>query len=147
MARPSTVDRLPPEAHLIIKRARAAGGTIDEIIAELGDRWGPVSRSALGRHVMKLGTLHQQRGVQQIEEISGSIGRLEASLGELRRELAENGGGLLPAGWTVTSEGAVLSESDQVAAALARLRNEYRRGLTVIMLLFAVGALWLGLGS
>ena len=55
MARPSTVDRLPIEARLAIKQLRAAGGTLDEIMAKLGEIGVTVSRSALGRHVKKMG--------------------------------------------------------------------------------------------
>lgn len=54
MARPSSIDRLPPEIRERIGRLRDAGRTIDEILAALDALDVDVSRSALGRHVQKL---------------------------------------------------------------------------------------------
>lgn len=56
MARPSSIDRLPPEIRAEIGRLRGEGHTIDAILAHLADLRSHVaiSRSALGRHIKGL---------------------------------------------------------------------------------------------
>ena len=51
MARPSSIDRLPPEIRETIGRLREHGRTLDEILDHLRSMEIGVSRSALGRHV------------------------------------------------------------------------------------------------
>jgi len=54
MARPSSIDRQPPEIRERIARLREQGRTIDEILDALQALDVDVSRSALGRHVKSL---------------------------------------------------------------------------------------------
>lgn len=54
MARPSKIDRLPPEIREAIGRLRDHGKTIDEILDHLRSMEIEVSRSALGRHVQAM---------------------------------------------------------------------------------------------
>jgi hypothetical protein len=56
MARPSSIDRLPPEIRAEIGRLRGEGHTIDAILSHLADMRShvAVSRSALGRHIKGL---------------------------------------------------------------------------------------------
>ena len=51
MARPSSIDQLPPEIREEIGRLRDGGATIDQIVAHLRGLAAVVSRSALGRHI------------------------------------------------------------------------------------------------
>ena len=51
MARPSKIDRMPPEIRDAIGRLRDHGRTLDEILDHLRSMEIEVSRSALGRHV------------------------------------------------------------------------------------------------
>lgn len=60
MARPSSIDRLPPEVREQIGRLRDAGRTIDEILAKLRELDVDVSRSALGRHVKQLDAIGEE---------------------------------------------------------------------------------------
>lgn len=53
MARPSKIDRLPPEIRDLIGRLREGGRTIDEILAKLNELDVDVSRSGLHRHVQR----------------------------------------------------------------------------------------------
>lgn len=54
MARPSSIDRLPPEIREAIGRLREHGRTIDEILDHLRQMEVEVSRSALGRHIQSM---------------------------------------------------------------------------------------------
>lgn len=61
MARPSKIDRLPPEIREEIGKQRSNGRTIDEILAKLRElNIVDVSRSSLGRHVQDLDKLAEQ---------------------------------------------------------------------------------------
>ncbi len=63
MARPSKVDRLPPEIRDAIGELRREGRTIDEILTHLRVLGGPaaeVSRSGLGVHLKKWDALAQR---------------------------------------------------------------------------------------
>lgn len=55
--RPSSIDRLPKEVREKIGELRSSGRTIDEIMAKLAELNVDVSRTALGRHVKKLGVV------------------------------------------------------------------------------------------
>ena len=75
---------------MAIKQARAAGATLDEVMTKLSEIGvTSVSRSALGRHVKKMGELCPVSVAQEFGAVRGSIDRLSAAVGELRRELAE----------------------------------------------------------
>lgn len=93
MARPSIVDRLPLETRMVIKQMRAAGGTIDEIATKLRELGVDLSRSALGRHVKRMGEICPIGVAQELEAVRGSVDRLSANVAELRRELGELGAG------------------------------------------------------
>lgn len=61
---PSSIDKLPPEIQELIGALRRSGRTIDEILSKLReldskDAWS-VSRSALGRHLLKLQAATEQ---------------------------------------------------------------------------------------
>lgn len=60
MARPSTIDRLDPAIRDGIGRLRERGRTIDEILEHLKLLEVDVSRSALGRHVQKIGAVGER---------------------------------------------------------------------------------------
>jgi hypothetical protein len=53
MARPSSIDKLPPEVRELIGKLRGEGHTLDQIMSHLADMRShvAVSRSALGRHI------------------------------------------------------------------------------------------------
>lgn len=66
MARPSKIDRLPPEIREAIGDLRRSGRTIDEILAhlrQLGVQ--DVSRSGLGRHVQELDEIGERMRQQR----------------------------------------------------------------------------------
>ena len=70
--------------------------------------------------------------------VLAAVERLDAKLGEL----ADAGGVFMPAGWTVSGEGEVLSEADRVASAVARLRCEVRCGFAAVLLVAALVGIW-----
>ena len=74
MARPSKVDRLPPEIRDAIGDLRRRGRTIDEILAHLkalGGEAAAVSRSGLGAHLKKWDALADRlRGSREAAEAS-----------------------------------------------------------------------------
>jgi biotin operon repressor len=58
MARPSKIDKLPPDIKGQINRLRSDGAEIDDIVAYLAEATPEkISRSAVGRHVKKLGEI------------------------------------------------------------------------------------------
>jgi len=57
---PSSIDKLPDEVREAIAKLRAQGRTLDEILAHLASLDVEISRSALGRHVKRLGTLTER---------------------------------------------------------------------------------------
>lgn len=57
---PSSIDRLPEEIRAEVGRLRVQGRTIDEILAHLQGMDVDVSRSALGRHVKRMGTARER---------------------------------------------------------------------------------------
>ena len=60
MARPSKIDRLPPEIREQIADLRSQGRTLDEILAKLRELNADVPRSGLGRHLKGLDQLGEQ---------------------------------------------------------------------------------------
>ena len=60
MVRPSTIDRLGTTIRDEIRRLRESGRSIDEILAHLRLLDVEVSRSALGRHVQKIGAVGER---------------------------------------------------------------------------------------
>ena len=73
MARPSSIDRLPPELRELIGDLRERGITIDEILAKLGELGAEVSRSALGRHVKELDQLGER--IRRSREIANALAK------------------------------------------------------------------------
>lgn len=77
MARPSKIDRLPPEIREEIGKLRADGRTIDEILGKLRELNVNISRSGLGRHIQHLDVLQAD-----LQESRASAEALIAKLGE-----------------------------------------------------------------
>ncbi len=93
MARPSSIDKLPPEIQEEIGRLRGNGRTIDEILAKLRELDVDVSRSALGRHVQNLDQVAERlRRTRSISEgLVGKLGEQGGSkLAQLNIELMQN---------------------------------------------------------
>lgn len=76
MARPSSIDRLPPEIREAIGRLREHGKTLDEILDHLRTMEIGVSRSALGRHVKGMDAMGERlrRGRAMAEGLGRALG-------------------------------------------------------------------------
>jgi hypothetical protein len=78
MARPSKIDRLPPEIREEIGRLRDKGRTLDEIMAALRglDAAEDISRSGLGRYVQRIDRMGERlrRSRQMAEALARQLG-------------------------------------------------------------------------
>jgi hypothetical protein len=76
MARPSSIDRLPPEIRGMIGTLRQNGATIDQILAKLRELDAEVSRSALGRHIHHISIIGERirRSREVAEALAQNLG-------------------------------------------------------------------------
>jgi len=129
MARPSKIDRLPPDIRERIGALRQDGHTIDEIhavintaLVELGAE--PVSRSGLGRHLQDLDALGEEMRQQRVVA-AALVDKFGAEpddkLFRLNVELMQ--GLLLKANVAARAGGAVALEGQELMFLTSALKN------------------------
>lgn len=121
MARPSKIDKLPPELREEIGRLRQRGKSIDEILRKLRelDPEADVSRSGLHRHVQRIDRIGEElrRSRAVAEGIARALGDKPAD--ELTRASIE----LLHQGVFELLSDAAAAEDEEGEAARALVRN------------------------